>query len=95
MNVSVRELKNHLSEYLRRASAGEEILVTSRNRPLARLVPVTQPRTGSEQEALAELQALPWVSPGDGHAPRGLGSPVHIRPGEKGLSDIVSEDRGS
>ena len=39
MKVSVRELKDHLSEYLRRVEAGEEVVVTSHKREVARLVP--------------------------------------------------------
>jgi hypothetical protein len=36
MEISVRELKNRLSEYLRRAEAGEAITITSRGRPVDR-----------------------------------------------------------
>jgi prevent-host-death family protein len=36
--VSVGRLKARLSEYLRRAKAGERVLVTDRGRPVARLV---------------------------------------------------------
>jgi prevent-host-death family protein len=38
MTVGVRELKANLSEYLARASNGEEVIVTDRYRPIARLV---------------------------------------------------------
>jgi prevent-host-death family protein len=38
MSVGVRELKANLSEYLARAERGEEVIVTDRNRPIARLV---------------------------------------------------------
>lgn len=37
MAVGVRELKNRLSEYLRRVRAGEEILVTDRGEVIAEL----------------------------------------------------------
>lgn len=43
MTVGVRELKANLSEYLARASAGEEIVVTDRNRPVARLIAYSGP----------------------------------------------------
>jgi prevent-host-death family protein len=39
MAVGIRELKSRLSEYVARAAEGEEIVVTDRNRPVARLVP--------------------------------------------------------
>jgi len=36
--VGVRELKNRLSEYLCRAKAGEEIIVTEHKKPIARIL---------------------------------------------------------
>ncbi|HEV8054390.1 MAG: type II toxin-antitoxin system Phd/YefM family antitoxin [Chloroflexi bacterium] len=38
--VSVFEAKTHLSRLLQRVSAGEEIVISRRNRPIARLVPI-------------------------------------------------------
>src|SRR5713226_8544616 len=37
--VGVRELKDHLSDYLRRARAGELIVITDRGEPVAELSP--------------------------------------------------------
>lgn len=37
--VKIAELKNHLSEHLRSVEAGNEIIVTDRNRPIARIIP--------------------------------------------------------
>jgi prevent-host-death family protein len=39
--TTVSKLKASLSEYLRRVKAGEEVLVSERGRPIAKLVPVT------------------------------------------------------
>lgn len=39
MEVGVRELKARLSEYLGRAAAGEDVVVTDRGTPVVRLVP--------------------------------------------------------
>ena len=38
MNVSVRDLENHLSEYLRRVSAGESLVVLRRGKPVAEII---------------------------------------------------------
>jgi len=38
--VKIAELKDKLSEHLRAVENGAEVLVTDRNRPIARLVPV-------------------------------------------------------
>ena len=39
--TTVSKLKASLSHYLRRVKAGEEVLVSERGRPIAKLVPVT------------------------------------------------------
>jgi len=39
--VGVGELRARFSEFLRRAQAGEAVVVTDRGRPIARLVPLT------------------------------------------------------
>lgn len=39
--VSIAELKAHLSEYLRRVRAGEEIVVCDRSVPIGKLVPLS------------------------------------------------------
>jgi len=36
--VKIAELKDKLSEHLRAVEAGEEVIVTDRNRPIARIV---------------------------------------------------------
>ena len=41
--VSVSHLKASLSEYLAHVKAGEEVLVTDRGKPVARLLPVRVP----------------------------------------------------
>lgn len=38
--VGIRELRNHLSAFLDRVRAGEEVVVTDRGTPVARLLPV-------------------------------------------------------
>ena len=43
--VGVAELRQNLSRYLRRVEAGERLLVTDRNRPVAELGPA--PSTGA------------------------------------------------
>lgn len=40
LRVGVRELKNHLSQYLTRVEEGQDVIVTDRGRPVARLSPI-------------------------------------------------------
>ena len=49
MEVSVRELKDRLSEFLRRVQAGERVIVTDRKRPIAEIGPISQERMTAEQ----------------------------------------------
>ncbi|MBX7159617.1 MAG: type II toxin-antitoxin system prevent-host-death family antitoxin [Acidimicrobiia bacterium] len=44
MDVGVRELRDHLSRYLERVRAGDELVVTDRGRAIARMVPVDSER---------------------------------------------------
>jgi prevent-host-death family protein len=44
--VKIADLKDHLSAHLRAVEAGAEIVVTDRNRPIARIVPIAQPAPG-------------------------------------------------
>ena len=39
--VGVRELRNNLSKYLERVRGGEEVIVTDRGRPVARVLRVS------------------------------------------------------
>lgn len=81
MTVSVRELKNRLSEYLRRAQAGEEIVVTSHGKPVGRLLGPRKAPVDAEAEALSHLQAQPWIRPGNGRKVRGSDRPVKVPEG--------------
>lgn len=40
--VRIAELKDRLSEYLRAVEGGAEVVVTHRNRPIARIVPLDE-----------------------------------------------------
>jgi prevent-host-death family protein len=53
--VSVRELRDHLSEYLRSVEAGATVVVTSHNRPVVRIVAAEPP-----PEGLPEIPGVRW-----------------------------------
>jgi prevent-host-death family protein len=57
--IPQRELRNHVGEVLRRAEAGERIVVTVDGRPVAELGPVSGSRT------VATLQTLRALGPAD------------------------------
>jgi prevent-host-death family protein len=98
VKVSVRELKSRLSEYLRRAENGEEVLVTSRGRPVARLMPARKRRSSGlrsgEAEAVEVLGDLPWIRSGKTGKQRvGLDKRVKLARGAKPVFETVTEMR--
>ncbi len=96
METSVRELKARLSHYLKLAARGERVTVTSRGRPIARLVPPapeTADQEPSPEEINRRLAAIPGIILAKGGKPRGSKHPIRIRKGEKTLAEIVLEDR--
>jgi prevent-host-death family protein len=63
--VNIADLKNNLSAHLERVRAGEELLVKDRNRPIARLVPLSSRDDVDAEEmelAAAGLIRLPTSS---------------------------------
>jgi prevent-host-death family protein len=51
--VSVSKLKDQIIAYLKKVRAGQTVLVTDRNKPIARLEPIGP--TDSDSERIAEL----------------------------------------
>lgn len=66
MQVSVHELKNHLSQYLLRVKQGELIIITSHHKPVAKLVSIPQ-ELGGDIEAILQLEGVHW----NGKKPQG------------------------
>lgn len=64
--AAVTELKARLSEYLRAVKTGEEVLVTERSKPIARLVPLP-PSSASDE--LDELERAGLLRRGKGRLP--------------------------
>ena len=64
--VGAFEAKTHLSELLELASRGEEILITRRGKPVARLVPASRTRTDAARAAFDKLKTLRAQSRIDG-----------------------------
>ncbi|MCC5951278.1 MAG: type II toxin-antitoxin system prevent-host-death family antitoxin [Acidimicrobiia bacterium] len=85
VEVGVRDLKNNLSRYLERVRAGEEVIVTDRGKPVARLSALDH-----STDRLAELVAAGVVRP----AKRVTRRPPKQRITPRGsVSDLVAEQR--
>lgn len=95
MTASVRQLKADLSRYLKRAAAGERIVVTSRGKPIAQVIAAVAP-TESEPTVAEELRRLATVRGiilPTGPKPRGSMRPIRLRKGAKPISQTVLDDR--
>ncbi len=60
--VGIAELKNRLSYYLEDVRRGEEVLIRDRNKPIAKLIPLSSAGEFSEEElalAAAGILRLP------------------------------------
>lgn len=90
MEVSVRKLKDHLSEDLRRVQNGEQVTVTDHGRPVAALIAVARQK-GSPEARLARLEAAGEVT-----TPISTGfTPVRrIRVCGKSVASTILSDRG-
>lgn len=56
-SASITEVRAHLSAILRDVERGGEVLITRRGRPVARLLPASQPRKPIDFSRLAALRA--------------------------------------
>lgn len=82
--AGVRDVKNHLSAYLARVRDGEEIVITDRGRPVARLTSV--------EPEVDRLQAL--IEQGVLKPPTALRSLPSRRVRAKGtISELVAAER--
>jgi len=66
--TTVTKLKASLSEYLRQVKAGEEVLVTERGRPIARLAPTVSSKLLPEH--LVEMEKQGLIKLGSGKLPK-------------------------
>ena len=84
VQVGVRDLKNNLSRYLERVRDGDEVVVTDRGRPIARLIAVD-----ASTDRLADLIDQGLVRPAT--APRGR-RPKPLKTAGI-VSDLVADQR--
>lgn len=82
MDVGIRELRADLSRFIKRVREGEEIVVTDRGKPVARIVPVAERKI---DRLIREGKVTPAPKPWRGPLP----PPIEGGP----LSDLVIEGR--
>ena len=86
-HVSVRELRQHLSRYLRRVEKGERLVVTERRRPVALLTPLPE-----EDDVLEYLISIGEATPATGDLLE-LARPQPAPPGTPPSEEIFEDLR--
>ncbi|NOX64177.1 MAG: type II toxin-antitoxin system prevent-host-death family antitoxin [Chloroflexi bacterium] len=92
--VGLSELKAHLSKYIGQVKTGDEVIVTERGKPVARIAPIEEPNESLEAKLLSlrERGLLHWE--GDS-LPKKL-EPRHPTvelTGDKTAAELLLEDR--
>lgn len=85
--AGIRELKTHLSAYLREVKAGGTIVITERGRPIGRIVPIDQSRA-KKMETLSQAGIVAW----SGKRLSPLDPVAHVH-GDTTVSELLLEDR--
>ena len=91
--VAISELKAKLSEYLKAVRAGEEVIVTDRGKPVARLAPISGP--AETESRLRMLVRTGQVRPPDveGGIDPDLIAALRPRVADAGVVDALLEER--
>ena len=85
--VGIRELKSHLSKYLRKVKNGEAIAVSEHGKKIALLTPSGESGVRAKLWELVRQGKVDW----SGGRPQGLNPRIRIK--GKPLSQTVIEDR--
>lgn len=87
LKVGTRELKNKLSEYLRRVKAGEIITVTEHGKSIGQIIPI-KPTLEEKLQIMIDTGQVEWN--GQKIPPY---TPTVTNKTEKQFSDLVIENR--
>jgi prevent-host-death family protein len=87
MRVGTRELKNKLSEYLRRVKAGETIVVTEHGKTIGQIIPA-RPTVEERIQGMVAAGQAEW----NGQKLKPY-QPRAVNKGDRQLSDLVVEAR--
>ena len=57
-SISISEAKSKFSELVKKAEAGQEVVIARHGRPVAKLVPARRVASGARASAFSELEAF-------------------------------------
>jgi prevent-host-death family protein len=85
--TGVRELKAHLSSYLRQVQEGQTVVITRHGKPIGRIVPITE-STAAQLDALRQAGLIAW----NRESLPPLAPVVQVR-GARTVAELLVEDR--
>jgi len=85
--VGIRELKAHLSAYLKRVEQGESVVISMHGKQVATIIPSAKKKTETKLWELVRKGKVSW----SGGKPTGLKNPIPSR--GKPASRMIIEDR--
>jgi len=88
--AGIKEIKNNLSRYLARVKAGEEILITERGKPIARIIKEDERNVSIRRELSSLIRKGLIVLPSQSINRE---NPPQIKVDGKSASEMVIEDR--
>jgi prevent-host-death family protein len=87
IRAGIRDLKSHLSEYLQFVKQGHSVVITSRGKPVGRLIPA-EPALGERLKVLQEAGMVAW----NGQKLKPI-TPVAVNQSDRQVSDLVIDMR--
>ena len=85
MQVNILEAKNRLSQLIKAAQAGEEVVIANRGDPVVRLVPVTA--SNAPENTVSGRSILEWLNKNP--------LPVHLRRSHEEIEADIAEERAA
>ena len=85
--TGIRELKAHLSSYLRQVEEGHTVVITRHGKPIGRIVPVTE-STEAQLDTLRQAGLIAWNK----ERLQPLAPVAQVR-GERTVAELLLEDR--
>ncbi|KFD42425.1 prevent-host-death protein [Peptococcaceae bacterium SCADC1_2_3] len=92
VSIGIRDAKINLCKLLKEVQKGAEVIITDRNKPVGRIVPVSAEENLSLAERIASLEREGLIQPAKKKKARNLPPPLPL-PGELARK-MLEEDRG-
>lgn len=91
--AAVAQLKSTLSRCLARVKAGEELIVTERRKPIARIVPIQRCSPTRGQADLDDLERAGLIRRGTGRLPRDFWRRTRVKDPKGHLLSALLQER--